>query len=60
MGLNIRLCDVGASHSLFPVACAALGMRVVVIDIYDYMTAARLAAFKNVFDPYGVQRIKRD
>ena len=60
MGLNIRLCDVGASHSLFPVACAALGMRVVVIDIYDYMTAARLEVFKNVFDPYGVQCIKRD
>ena len=60
MGLNVRLCDVGASHSLFPVACGALGMRVVIIDIYDYMSAARLAVFKNVFDPYCVQRIKRD
>jgi SAM-dependent methyltransferase len=58
MARNITLCDVGASHSLFPAACAALGMRVVVIDIYDYMSPARLEVFKNVFDPYCVQRIK--
>jgi SAM-dependent methyltransferase len=60
MAQNIALCDVGASHSLFPVACAALGMRVVAIDIYDRMSPARLQVFKNVFEPYGVQRIKRD
>src|SRR6476469_4866535 len=57
---NITLCDVGGSHSLFPVACAALGMRVVVIDAYDYMSQARREVFKNVYNPYRVTRIKRD
>ena len=32
MARNATVCDVGGSHSLFPVACAALGMRVTVID----------------------------
>src|SRR5262245_38505137 len=39
---------------------AALGMRVVVIDIYDYMSQARLELFKSVFAPYCVQVVKRD
>jgi len=60
MGQPTTLCDVGGSHSLFPAACAALGMRVVVIDIYDYMSQARLELFKNVFAPYCVQVVKRD
>jgi hypothetical protein len=60
MGQPTTLCDVGGSHSLFPAACAALGMRVVVVDIYDYMSRARLEVFKNVFAPYCVQVVKRD
>jgi SAM-dependent methyltransferase len=60
MGLDITLCDVGASHSLFPAACAALGVRVVAIDMYDYMTVPRREVFTNVFDSYCVQRIKKD
>ena len=30
------------------------------IDIYDYMSPARLEVFKNVFEPYCVQRVKCD
>jgi SAM-dependent methyltransferase len=32
----------------------------VVIDIYDYTTAARLEVFKSLFDAHCVQRIKLD
>jgi SAM-dependent methyltransferase len=35
-------------------------MRVVVIDSFDYMSRARLEVFRNNFDPYRVQRVKRD
>lgn len=56
-GTDISICDVGGSISLFSVACAALGMRSILIDNFDL---DRDALLERVHKPYGVEVIKRD
>lgn len=56
-GTDISICDVGGSISMFSVACAALGMRSVLIDNFDIN---RDALLEKVHKIYGVEVIQRD
>jgi SAM-dependent methyltransferase len=35
-GRDVALCDIGSGVGLFPVACAALGMRVTIVDDFEH------------------------
>ncbi|NWJ41650.1 MAG: methyltransferase domain-containing protein [Geothrix sp.] len=63
------LCDVGGGISLFPLACAALGLETIVIDNFldvfhnDALDNKRESLFEAAYkiqDKYGVQRVTRD
>jgi SAM-dependent methyltransferase len=56
-GTDITICDVGGSISLFSVACAALGMRSILIDKFDLDRDSVLAQVHRL---YGVTVIQRD
>lgn len=58
---NKTVCDLGGGVGLFSVACAALGMKSILVD--DFQDHVNLQFGKSIFDlhhAYGVKIISRD